>query len=341
MEEAIATAGACRVFGKSRATLYRHRNPAPRTEGPRRKPSPHPAELSEDERAHVLAVLDSPEFADKSPGQVYAILLDRGVYLCSEATMYRLLRERGQSGERRAQAAHPAKKKPELMADGPDQVWSWDITKLKGPARGIWYLLYVIIDIYSRKAIHWEAWPTENGTLAKEFIEHAIEANGRIAPQAVHADRGTSMTSNTVAGLYARLGIDQSHSRPHVSNDNPYSEANFKTLKYCPAFPGEFGSIEDVNVFCRDFFWYYNNEHRHSGIAMHTPATVHDGSGSPSKPAAPPPSTPPTEPTPSGSTAAPGAPDACPRVDQRTARNQPPGGPATTDHASSLMYHLT
>lgn len=278
MEEAIGTAAACRLFGKSRATLYRHRNPAPRMEGPREKPSPHPAELSEDERAHVLEVLDSPEFADKSPGQVYAILLDRGVYLCSEATMYRLLRERGQSGERRAQAAHPAKKKPELMADGPNQVWSWDITKLKGPARGIWYLLYVIIDIYSRKVIHWEAWPTENGTLAKEFIEHAIEGNGEIAPQAVHADRGTSMTSNTVAGLYARLGIDQSHSRPHVSNDNPYSEANFKTLKYCPAFPGEFGSIEDVNVFCRDFFWYYNNEHRHSGIAMHTPASVHDGS---------------------------------------------------------------
>jgi putative transposase len=192
--------------------------------------------------------------------------------------MYRLLRERGQSGDRRAQATHPAKKKPELMADGPDQVWSWDITKLKGPARGIWYLLYVVIDIYSRKVIHWEAWPTENGTLAKEFIEHAIEANEGIAPQAVHADRGTSMTSNTVAGLYARLGIDQSHSRPHVSNDNPYSEANFKTFKYCPAFPGEFGSAEDVNVFCRDFFWYYNNEHRHSGIAMHTPASVHDGS---------------------------------------------------------------
>ncbi len=225
MEEAIGTSGACRVFGKSRATLHRHRNPAPRAEGPRCKPSPHPAELSEEERARILAVLDSPEFADKSPGQVYTILLDRGVYLCSEASMYRLLRERGQSGERRAQATHPAKKKPELMADGPDQVWSWDITKLKGPARGIWYLLYVIIDIYSRKVIHWEAWPTENGTLAKEFIEHAIEANEGITPQAVHADRGTSMTSNTVAGLYARLGIDQSHSRPHVSNDNPYSEA--------------------------------------------------------------------------------------------------------------------
>jgi putative transposase len=278
MEEAIGTSGACRVFGKSRATLHRQRNPRPRPEGPRRMPSPHPAELSEGEREYVLAVLDSPEFADKSPGQAYTILLDRGVYLCSEATMYRLLRERGQSGDRRAQASHPAKKKPELMADGPNQVWSWDITKLKGPARGAWFMLYVIIDIYSRKVIHWEAWPTETGTLAREFIEHAIEANGGIAPQAVHADRGTSMTSNTVAGLYARLGIDQSHSRPHVSNDNPFSEAHFKTLKYCPAFPGEFGSIEDVNVFCGDFFWYYNNEHRHSGIAMHTPASAHDGS---------------------------------------------------------------
>jgi putative transposase len=278
MEEALGTSGACRFFGESRAALYRRRNPPPRPEGPRERPSPHPAELSEEERERVLQVLDSPEFADKSPGQVYAVLLDRGVYLCSEATMYRLLRERGQAGERRAQASHPAKKKPELMADGPSQVWSWDITKLKGPARGVWFHLYVIIDIFSRKVIHWEAWPTETGILAAEFIEHAIEANGGTAPQAVHADRGTSMTSSTVAGLYARLGIDQSHSRPHVSNDNPFSEANFKTLKYCPAFPGEFGSIEDVNVFCRDFFWYYNNEHRHSGIAMHTPASAHDGS---------------------------------------------------------------
>ena len=178
MEEAIGTSGACRVFGKSRATLYRRRNPPPRPEGPRASLLPTRQNCPEDERARVLAVLDSPEFADKSPGQAYAVLLDRGVYLCSEATMYRLLRERGQSGERRAQASHPAKKKPELMADGPAQVWSWDITKLKGPARGIWYHLYVIIDIFSRKVIHWEAWPTETGTLANEFIEHAIEANG-------------------------------------------------------------------------------------------------------------------------------------------------------------------
>jgi putative transposase len=204
-------------------------------------------------------------------------LLDEGTYLCSEATMYRLLRERGQSGERRAQATHPAKKKPELMADGPNQVWSWDITKLKGPGRGIWYLLYVIIDIFSRKVTGWEIWPAENGVLAKEFIQCAIKDNGGIAPAAIHADRGTSMTSNTVTGLLAVLGIDQSHSRPHVSNDNPYSEAQFKTLKYCPAFPGQFGSIEDARVFCGQFFWYYNNEHRHSGIAMHTPASVHDG----------------------------------------------------------------
>ena len=201
-------------------------------ERPPREPFCHPAELSAEERAHVLAVLDSPRFADKSPGQAWAVLLDEGTYLCSEATMYRLLRERGQSGERRAQATHPAKKKPELMAHGPNQVWSWDITKLKGPARGTWFLLYVIIDIFSRKVTGWELWPEENGTLAKEFIQRAIKANGGTAPAAIHADRGTSMTSNTVAGLLATLGIDQSHSRPHVSNDNPYSEAQFKTLKY-------------------------------------------------------------------------------------------------------------
>jgi len=276
MEEAIGTSRACQVLGKSRATLYRQRNPAPPSQAPR-EPFHHPAELSEEERARVLEVLDSPRFTDKSPGQVYAILLDEGTYLCSEATMYRLLRERGQSGERRAQATHPAKKKPELMAEAPNQVWSWDITKLKGPARGIYYLLYVILDIFSRKVIGWEIWPTENGTLAKEFITRAIEANGGIAPGAIHADRGTSMTSNTVAGLLAILGIEQSHSRPHVSDDNPYSESQFKTLKYCPAFPGQFGSIEDARVFCTPFFDYYNNHHRHSGIAMHTPASVHDG----------------------------------------------------------------
>lgn len=277
MEEVTGVTGACRVLGKNRSTLHRQRNPQPAGEPAPRKQFHHPAELSAAEKEHVLAVLDSPRFADKAVAQAYTVLLDHGVYLCSQATMHRLLRERGQSGERRAQAVHPARKKPELLATGPNDVWSWDITKLKGPARGIWYLLYVILDIYSRKVIHWEIWPTETGTLAKEFIEHAIAANDGTAPRAVHADRGTSMTSNTVAGLYARLNIAQSHSRPHVSDDNPFSEAQFKTLKYCPAFPGEFGSIQDANVFCQAFFTYYNTEHRHSGIAMHTAATVHDG----------------------------------------------------------------
>jgi putative transposase len=276
VEESVGISAACALFGKSRSTLHRRRNPKPRPPRARRE-FRHPAQLGDDERAAILAVLDSPRFADKAPAQVWATLLDEGVYLCSVATMYRLLRERGQAGERRAQAAHPARKKPELMADAPNQIWSWDITKLKGPARGIYFLLYVILDIFSRKVIHWEVWPTETGELAKEFILHAIEANDGTIPAAVHADRGTSMTSNTVSGLYARLGIDQSHSRPHVSNDNPYSESNFKTLKYCPAFPGRFGSLEDANVFCAAFFQYYNFEHRHSGIAMHTAASVHDG----------------------------------------------------------------
>ena len=277
MEAAIGISAACRVLGKSRATLHRQRNPKPAVPPAGRKEFHHPAELSPEEKDRVLAVLDSPRFADKAVAQAYTILLDEGSYLCSQATMHRLLRERGTSGERRAQAAHPAKKKPQLLAAGPNEVRSWDITKLKGPARGIWYLLYVILDIYSRKAVHWEIWPTETGALAKEFTGHAITANGGTKPRAVHADRGTSMTSNTVAGLYAKLNIAQSHSRPHVSDDNPFSEAQFKTLKYCPAFPGEFGSIQDANVFCGAFFTYYNTEHRHSGIAMHTPASVHDG----------------------------------------------------------------
>jgi putative transposase len=277
LEKAVGTVAACRLLGVSRATLHRKRNPKPPVAGPRR-PFRHPAQLSQEEQAEVLAVLDSPRFADKSPGQVWAVLLDEGVYLCSLATMYRLLRERGQSGERRRLAVHPAKKKPELEASGPNEVWSWDITKVKGPARGVYYQLYVILDIFSRKVVHFEIWPTETGTLAKEFIQHAIAANGGVIPKAIHADRGTSMTSNTVAGLYALLGIEQSHSRPRVSNDNPYSEANFKTLKYCPAFPERFGSIEDANAFSAQFFSYYNVEHRHSGIGWHTPASVHDGS---------------------------------------------------------------
>jgi len=222
-------------------------------------------------------MLDSERFADKSPAQVWAILLDEGIYLASVSSMYRVLRAADQVRERRAQAAHPPRVRPELVADGPDQVWTWDITKLKGPWRGTYFDLYVMIDIFSRKAIHWEVHLTETGDLAADFIENAIAANCGARPGYIHADNGTSMTSKTVTDLLSDLKITKSHSRPHVSNDNPYSEANFKTLKYCPAFPGSFATLGEASQFCGIFFTYYNNEHRHSGIGLHTPASVHDG----------------------------------------------------------------
>jgi putative transposase len=228
MEKAAGVTAACAVPGKSRSTLHRQRNPKPAAAPRGRKEFRHPAELGAEEEERVLRELSSPRFAGKSVAQAHTVLLDEGCYLCSQATMHRLPREHGASGERRAQAVHPARKKPGLLATGPSQVWSWDITKLKGPARGAWYLLYVIMDIYSRKVIHRETWPVETGILAREFIEHAVAANNGIVPGSVHADRGTSMTSNTVAGLYAKLNIAQSHSRPHVSNDNPYSESALK-----------------------------------------------------------------------------------------------------------------
>jgi putative transposase len=213
---------------------------------------------------------------DKSPAQVWATLLDEGTYLCSESTMYRILRSAGGVRERRRQATHPPRTRPELVATAPGQVWSWDITKLHGPARGVHYDLYVIIDIYSRYVPGWLVAPTETGELAKAFIAETIATAGT-PPRVVHADRGTSMTSKPVALLLADLGVVRSHSRPKVSNDNPYSEAAFKTLKYCPAFPDRFGSIADARAFCEQFFTYYNHQHRHSGIGLHTPASVHHG----------------------------------------------------------------
>jgi putative transposase len=216
----------------------------------------------------VLAVLDSERFADKSPAQAWAVLLDEGCYLCSIRTMYRILDGAGQVRERRAQAAHPPRVRPELVATGPDQVWTWDITKLKGPWRGIYLDLYVMLDIFSRKAVCWEVHATETGDLAKEFIENAIKGNGGARPDYIHADNGTSMTSKTVSQLLSDLNITRSHSRPHVPNDNPYSESAFKTLKYCPVFPGSFATLEESRAFCDVFFTYYNNQH-HSGIGLH------------------------------------------------------------------------
>ena len=214
------------MLGKSRATLHRQRNPAPAAEkapgGPR---APHPAALTAAEQAALLAVLDSERFADKSPAQVWAILLDEGLYLASVRTMYRVLTLAEQVRERRAQAQHPPRVRPELVADGPDQVWTWDITKLKGPWRGTYFDLYLMIDIFSRKAIHQEVHYGEDGVLASAFMRHAIAASGGTMPRYIHADNGTSMTSKNVATLLSDLNITRSHSRPHVSDDNPYSEA--------------------------------------------------------------------------------------------------------------------
>jgi putative transposase len=192
--------------------------------------------------------------------------------------MYRLLRERHQVRERRRIARHPAHAKPELVATGPNQVWSWDITKLRGPYKWRWFQLYVILDVYSRYVPAWLVAPRESAALAEELITDAIAAQGIGAGQlTIHADRGSSMTSKTVTQLLADLGVLQSHSRPHQSNDNPYSEAQFKTMKYSPTVPGRFGSLETARVFCGGFFEYYNHHHRHSGIGLHTPADVHFG----------------------------------------------------------------
>jgi len=277
LEGLTSTVESCRLLGLARASVYRAR--APRMHGPMLAPvgQVQPCALDEAERIAILAALDSARFVDKSPAQVWAVMLDEGCYLGSVSTIYRVLRSSGQVRERRAQATHPARVRPELVADSPDQVWSWDITKLKGPTRGVYYDAYVMLDIYSRKVIHWEVHVTESGELAKAFIDNAIAVNRGTMPATIHSDNGTSMTSKNVAALLSDLHIERSRSRPKVSNDNPYSEAAFKTLKYCPAFPGNFTSIYEARDFARMFFTYYNTEHRHSGIGFYTPGSVHDG----------------------------------------------------------------
>jgi putative transposase len=276
LEPLLGTKVACAAVGRARATHYRHLKPS-RATPPKPRPAP-PNKLADTEVDDILAVLRSPRFVDCSPAQVYFTLLDEGVYLASESSFYRILRSHDEVRERRRQATHPAKVRPELIADKPLVVWSWDITKLKGPKRGVYYDLYVVIDIFSRYVVAWCVAPSESGELARELIADAV-ARHNIAPGqlTVHADRGSSMTSNPVTELLTFLGIGRSHSRPHTSNDNPYSEAQFKTLKYCPAFPERFGCIEDARAFCEAFFSYYNHEHRHSGIGYHTPASVHYG----------------------------------------------------------------
>jgi len=274
----IGLAAACRALGVSRATAYRHRRPRPAAPARSRRRSP--LALSEEERAAVLAELHSERFVDAAPATVYATLLDEGRYLASERTMYRLLAANDEVRERRNQLRHPAYAAPELLATGPNETWSWDITKLRGPVTWTWFYLYVVLDIYSRYVPGWLVASRESATLAERLLEATLEKEA-IAPGqlTVHADRGSSMRSKPVALLLADLGVSQSHARPHTSNDNPFSEAQFKTLKYRPSFPARFGSLEDARAFCRAFFRWYNHEHRHSGIGLMTPAQVHAGRG--------------------------------------------------------------
>ena len=277
VEPMLGTAPACRALGVPRASVYRRRRPARVVE---RRPRRAPARaLSELERSQVLEVLHSDRFVDSSPAQVWATLLDEGRYLCSERTMYRLLAARhGSVRERRDQLTHPAYARPELLATGPNQVWSWDISKLKGPATWTCFHLYVILDVFSRYAVAWTVQPRENAELAKALIGQAVEQQ-QIPPGqlTVHADRGSAMRSKPVAFLLADLGVLKTHSRPYTSTDNPYSEAQFKTLKYRPEFPDRFDSIDHARAFCRTFFDWYNHAHRHSGIGLMTPAAVHHG----------------------------------------------------------------
>ena len=272
------TAPTCAALGVARATLYRHRRraAAPPASAPVERSSARALDV--EERQAVLATLHSERFVDQSPAAVYARLLDEGKYLCSQRTMYRLLQSAGEVRERRDQLRHPAYAKPELLASRPNEVWSWDITKLLGPTKWSYFYLYVLLDIYSRYVVGWMVAHRESAQLAKKLI---AESAGKQAIEpgqlTVHADRGSSMTSKPVAFLLADLGITKTHSRPSVSNDNPFSEAQFKTLKYRREFPDRFGSIEDSRAFCVGFFDWYNNRHYHSGLALLTPETVHLG----------------------------------------------------------------
>ena len=271
----LGVAPLCAGFGLSRATYYRHLAAQPRPA----RPTPARA-LTPDERQAVLDVLHEPRFVDLAPAEVYATLLDEDRYLCSERTMYRVLAENREVRERRAQLRHPDYKKPELLATGPNQIWSWDITKLLGPAKWTYYYLYVILDIYSRYVVGWMVAHRESATLAKRLVSQCCERQGIQPGQLnIHADRGSSMTSKALALLLSDLGVTKTHSRPHVSNDNPFSEAHFKTMKYRPDFPARFGCIEDARAFCREFFAWYNEQHRHGGIGLLTPHDVHHGLG--------------------------------------------------------------
>ncbi len=275
LAETVGIKEACSSLEVSRATYYRREKPKLTLVVTEKSP---PLALSAAERDAVVTLLDSPRFADRAPAAVYAELLDDGHYFCSIRTMYRLLASRNEVRERRAQVQRPAYVKPELLATAPNQLWSWDITKLHGPAKWTYYYLYVILDVFSRYVVGWMIAHREQKSLAVALIEATCMKQGIQPGQlTIHADRGSSMKSKPVAFLMADLGVTKSHSRPHVSDDNPYSEAQFKTMKYHASFPEKFGSIQDARGFGRCFFPWYNGEHRHSGLGLMTPSDVHHG----------------------------------------------------------------
>ena len=276
---------ACDALALPRSSFYRaSREPAGTTEveappiSEHRARRSHPRALTLEQRRRILETLTSERFIDRSPAHVVAVLLDEGEYLASERTLYRVLGAEAPVRERRDQRRHPQYAAPELLATAPGQVWSWDITKIKGPTPGTWYHLYVIIDLFSRYIVGWAVFDRESKTLARLLIKMTCERQGIEPGQlTIHADRGNAMRSGDVAELLASLEVRKSHSRPYCSNDNPYSESQFKTMKYSPEYPERFGSLQDARVFSAVFFKWYNTEHRHSGIAMLTPVSVHYG----------------------------------------------------------------
>jgi len=273
----VGTAPLCEALEIPRASFYRRITKTADTAEVTSRPRPEHA-LSEQEQQNVLAVMNSPRFVDLAPAQVYTQMLEEGTYLCSISTMYRLLTANNEVRERRAVVSHPVYAKPELLATRPNEVWSWDITKLRGPVKWVYYYLYVIMDIFSRYVVGWMIAERESATLAERLIKETCRKQNIVEGQlTLHADRGSSMKSKGVAQLLSDLGVTKTHSRPRVSNDNPYSESQFKTMKYRPQYPDRFGSIQDARTFSVDFFDWYNEEHRHSGIALYTPADVHYG----------------------------------------------------------------
>ena len=276
LAQTVPVTRACKALGYPRSSLYRSRQPKPANKQ-RNRPTPSRA-LSELERTKVRDLLNDERFQDNSPHQVYATLLDEGAYHCSVSTMYRILRQHNEVRERRNQRRHPVYTRPELLATQPNELWSWDITKLRGPVTWQLFYLYVVLDVFSRYVVGWMIAERESGDLARQLLSESYHKQGVDQKQlTLHADRGSPMISRTLGQMLIDLGVSKSHSRPHTPNDNPFSEAQFKTMKYRPDYPARFGSIEAARQWARDFFHWYNDEHHHSRLGLMTPATVHFG----------------------------------------------------------------